>query len=234
VPADGVGGDYYDFLPLGSGRLGIALGDVSGKGMYAGLLAAAVQARLQAITARGAESPAAVMTELNRLTAGTIEGNRFATVFFGAFDAGSSTLTYANAGHPTPLLLVPRGRGRQAKPLDDPQQSSGAGEPGGYELQRLDAHHSPMIGVLPAGGGTPGRGAASVRCPPGSVLLLYTDGLTDVAGDDADARTALLERTVAAVPPGSDAATVVENVLAACLPEPLRDDVALLAVRLTV
>ena len=54
VPADGVGGDYYDFLPLGSGRLGIALGDVSGKGMYAGLLAAAVQARLQAITARGA------------------------------------------------------------------------------------------------------------------------------------------------------------------------------------
>ena len=48
MPADGVGGDYYDFLPLGSGRLGIALGDVSGKGMYAGLLAAALQARLQA------------------------------------------------------------------------------------------------------------------------------------------------------------------------------------------
>ena len=111
VPADGVGGDYYDFLPLGSGRLGIAVADVSGKGMYAGLLAAALQARLQAITASvrpspaasarldeatGArhgrevgESPAAVMTELNRLTAGTIEANRFATVFFGAFDPDS-------------------------------------------------------------------------------------------------------------------------------------------------
>ena len=109
VPADGVGGDYYDFLPLGSGRLGIALGDVSGKGMYAGLLAAAVQARLQAITARGGESPAAVMTELNRLTAGTIEANRFATVFFGAFDAESSSLTYANAGHPPAIVLSANG-----------------------------------------------------------------------------------------------------------------------------
>ena len=77
------------------------------------------------------------------------------------------------------------------------------------------------------------RRSASVRCPPGSLLLLLsTDGLTDVAGDDADARTALLERTVAAVPPGSDAETVVDDVLAACLPDPLRDDVALLAVRL--
>ena len=122
----------------------------------------------------------------------------------------AGTLHYANAGHPAPLLLDHHGR-----------------------LQRLDGHHSPMIGVVPAAGSAPGRGAAGVRCPPGSLLLLYTDGLTDVAGDDADARTALLERTVAAVPPGSDAETVVENVLSACLPEPLRDDVALLAVRLT-
>ena len=89
-----------------------------------------------------------------------------------------------------------------------------------------------MIGVVPIAGGAPGRGAASVRCPPGSLLLLYTDGLTDVAGHDADVRTELLERTVASVPPGSDAGTVVDDVLAACLPEPLRDDVALLVVRL--
>jgi hypothetical protein len=68
--------------------------------------------------------------------------------------------------------------------------------------ERLDAHHSPMIGVLPVVGGAPGRGAASVRCPPGSLLLLYTDGLTDVAGEDAGARTTALERAVAAVPPG--------------------------------
>jgi hypothetical protein len=86
---------------------------------------------------------------------------------------------------------------------------------------------------MPIPGGAPGRGATSVRCPPGSLLqLLHTDGLTDVASDDADARTALLERTVAAVPPGSDTETVVDDVLVACLPEPLRDDIASLAVRL--
>ncbi len=103
-------------------------------------------------------------------------------------------------------------------------------------LQRPDrrARHRPR----PAAASRPRRGDRAAGRPacgarPGSLLLLYTDGLTDVAGDDADARTALLERTVAAVPPGSDAETVVENVLAACLPEPLRDDVALLAVRLT-
>ena len=91
-------------------------------------------------------------------------------------------------------------------------------------------HNATAVSAGRRGGGRPPAPAGG---GPGSLLLLYTDGLTDVAGDDADARTALLERTVAAVPPGSDAETVVENVLAVCLPEPLRDDVALLAVRLT-
>ncbi len=111
-PADDVGGDYYDFLPLSGNRLGIALGDVSGKGMYAGLLAAALQARLQAISAHGPHSPAAVVRELNRLTAGTIEGNRFATLFFGVFDPAASTLTYVNAGHPAAAVFSPGGDAR--------------------------------------------------------------------------------------------------------------------------
>ena len=151
VPADGVGGDYYDFLPLGSGRLGIALGDVSGKGMYAGLLAAAVQARLQAITARGGDSPAEVMTELNRLTAGTIEGNRFATVFFAAFDAGSSTLTYANAGHPPAILLSAEGNVRM---LDATGAVVGWSADAAFEQR-------------------------SVALGPGDVLAVYSDGLSE-------------------------------------------------------
>jgi serine phosphatase RsbU (regulator of sigma subunit) len=105
VPADGVGGDYYDLLPVAGGRLGVALADISGKGMYAGLLAAALQARLQVITASGQHSPAGVLTELNRLTVGTIDENRFATIFFGVFDPAASTLTYASAGHTPGLLL---------------------------------------------------------------------------------------------------------------------------------
>ena len=114
-PADGVGGDYYDFLPLSGDRLGIALGDVSGKGMYAGILAAAFQARLQAIASHGPHSPGAILRELNRLTVGTIEGNRFVTVFFGVFDRrrGNAHLRERRASardHP-----VPNRRGAHAR-----------------------------------------------------------------------------------------------------------------------
>jgi len=65
------------------------------------------------------------------------------------------------------------------------------------------------------------------------VLVLYTDGLTDIAGEDADQRTELLERTVAELPPGVSAQTVVEQVIRICAPARRRDDVAMLAVRLS-
>jgi sigma-B regulation protein RsbU (phosphoserine phosphatase) len=156
VPADGVGGDYYDFLPLARGRIGIALGDVSGKGMYAGLLAAALQARLQAITARRDESPAGVMTELNRLTTGTIEANRFATVFFGAFDPDSFALTYANAGHPPPIVLSADGSVRM---LDVTGAAVGWSAEAAFDEQ-------------------------SVTLAPGDVLAVYSDGLSEAAAPD--------------------------------------------------
>ncbi|GAA1846434.1 hypothetical protein GCM10009836_27510 [Pseudonocardia ailaonensis] len=121
-------------------------------------------------------------------------------------------LHYANAGHPAPLLLTREG-----------------------EMRRLDAHSSPMIGVVPELGraGGAGRTGARVTLPAGALLLLYTDGLTDVAGEDADERSDLLERTLAAAPAGASAEEVLDLLLAACEPVPLRDDVAVLAVRLT-
>jgi serine phosphatase RsbU (regulator of sigma subunit) len=125
--------------------------------------------------------------------------------------AGDRRVRYANAGHPAPLLLRPDGT-----------------------LVRLDQRRSPMIGAVPGLGrrSGPGRSEASVSCEPGTTLLLYTDGLTDIAGEDADARTGLLERTFASLKPASEPDDVVEEVLHACVPEGLRDDVALLAVRL--
>jgi serine phosphatase RsbU (regulator of sigma subunit) len=124
---------------------------------------------------------------------------------------GVRLLRYANAGHPTPLLLQPDGK-----------------------LVRLDAHRSPMVGAVPRLGRRSGEGRSDAALPmaPGSVLLLYTDGLTDAVGEDADERTELLERTVAGMPAGADAEDVVERVLQVCAPAELRDDVALLAVRL--
>jgi len=210
VDGNQVGGDWYDVLPLPDGAVGIAVGDVVGHD----LRAAAAMGQLRGVVrsyAWDGDQPGSVLDRCDQLVQG-LEMAAMATAVYARLDPpdpdGSRTLHYANAGHPTPLLLM------------------------NGDLVRLDGHHSPMIGVMPIPGGALGRGAASVRCPPGSLLLLYTDGLTDVAGHDAEARTALLERTVAAVPPGSDAETVVDDVLAACLPDPLRDDVALLAVRL--
>jgi sigma-B regulation protein RsbU (phosphoserine phosphatase) len=157
-PADGVGGDYYDFLPLAGGRLGIALADVSGKGMYAGLLAAALQARLQAITAHAPESAAGIVRELNRLTVGTIEGNRFATVFFGVFDPAGTTLTYVNAGHPPAVLLSRTG-----------------------ETRTLDAT-APAVGWM-ADAEFP---EASVTLSPGDLFAVFSDGLTEAASPGGD------------------------------------------------
>jgi serine phosphatase RsbU (regulator of sigma subunit) len=123
---------------------------------------------------------------------------------------GERLLRYSNAGHPPPLLLGPDGT-----------------------LLRLDANHSPMIGAVPDFGRRegPGRTEATVRCAPGSVLVLYTDGLTDIAGEDADERTALLEATIGGLAPGVDVETVAEEVIRVCAPSRMRDDVALLALR---
>jgi len=150
-PADGVGGDYYDFLPLPGDRLAIALGDVSGKGMYAGLLAAALQARLQAILVQLPQSPAAVVRELNRLTLGTIEGNRFATLFFGVFDRSTATLTYVNAGHPPAVVVSPDGA-----------------------VQLLHAT-SPAVGLL----GDGDFQESAVRLSDGDLFATFSDGLTE-------------------------------------------------------
>ena len=68
-----------------------------------------------------------------------------------------------------------------------------------------------------------GHTEAQVRCAPGSLLLLNTDGFTDVAGEDAEERADLLERTVAALPPRVSAEEVVERVVNVCLPGELRD-----------
>jgi sigma-B regulation protein RsbU (phosphoserine phosphatase) len=158
VPADSVGGDYYDFLPLADGRLGIALGDVSGKGMYAGLLAAALQARLQAITAHATQSPGDVLRELNRLTVGTIEGNRFATVFFGVFDPAAATLTYVNAGHPPAVVMSRTG-----------------------DTRTLDAT-APAVGWL-ADAAFPQE---VVSLSPGDLIATFSDGLTEAESPEGD------------------------------------------------
>lgn len=107
-PARNVGGDYYDFLQLDNGRVGLALGDIAGKGTYAGILMASLQARLQALAPRTPFEPGALapmMSEINCAMLNSVGSNRYASLFYGVFDAVSGSLHYVNAGHPPGLLL---------------------------------------------------------------------------------------------------------------------------------
>ena len=106
VQARAVGGDYYDFLDFGQGRVGLVLGDVSGKGLYAALLMAHLQATLRSLSARlAAEDLTQLLEGVNHWFWESTAGNHFATLFFGHYDDSRRLLRYANCGHPPPVLL---------------------------------------------------------------------------------------------------------------------------------
>jgi PAS domain S-box-containing protein len=213
VDGNQVGGDWYDVLDLPDGALGLAIGDVAGHDLRAAAAMGQLRGVLRSYAWDGGR-PGSVLDRCDQLVQG-LEMAAMATAVYARVEPpdpdGGRMLCYANAGHPAPLLVEPDGT-----------------------LVRLDEQRSPMIGAVRSLGRRtgPGRAEAVRRCPPGTLLVLYTDGLTDTVGEDADKRTALLERTVAELPPDAAADDVVERVLEVCSPPRLRDDVALLAVRL--
>ena len=156
--ARGVGGDYYDFLPIGERRIGIALADVSGKGLFAGLLMASLQARIQSIAPRHGEALEDLGREINQLMHSTTDTNRYASFFYGLYDDATRELCYINAGHNPPLLLRPR--------------DGAAG--GGPRTIRLETTGT-VIGLIPDAEFR----KDSIQLLPGDILLLYTDGVTE-------------------------------------------------------
>jgi sigma-B regulation protein RsbU (phosphoserine phosphatase) len=138
VPARTVSGDYYDFIPLGSDRLVLAVGDISGKGISAALLMATVHAFVRAYSlepemalmpaslAYGSQedprmyyrgdgstesqvAPAMLMTTLNYQLYRSTPAAKYATMFLGCYDAKARVLTYCNAGHLPPIILRANG-----------------------------------------------------------------------------------------------------------------------------
>jgi sigma-B regulation protein RsbU (phosphoserine phosphatase) len=160
-PALGVGGDYYDFILLSKTELGIAIGDVSGKGIPAALLMATLRAYLRGQTIHRQRDLTAVMATLNRLVYESSAANRYATFFYAEFDAASRALNFVNAGHNSPMVF------RQTD--------------GGREVLRLDTG-GPVIGLMEGCCYRQGR----VALEAGDVLVAYTDGISEAmnAGDD--------------------------------------------------
>jgi len=103
-PANTVGGDFYDILPLPDGRLVVAVGDVAGKGSPAALLMALLLAMMRTLVDEGLE-PGALVTRLNVQVSRHAPPSRFITLFYGVYEPATGEMTFVNAGHTSPLLL---------------------------------------------------------------------------------------------------------------------------------
>ena len=104
-----VGGDYYDFLELKGGKFGIAIGDISGKGIGASLMMASLQASLRGQTLHFKDDLAGLLSQMNGLLYEASTSNRYATFFYSQYEPATRKLTYVNAGHNPPFLLRPQG-----------------------------------------------------------------------------------------------------------------------------
>jgi len=101
-PAREVGGDFYDFVPLADDRMGLVMGDVSGKGVPAAVLMASTQSVLRALAQRGSPSPSRVLAEANEVLCTYIPPNMFVTCFYAILEPESGRFIYANAGQTLP------------------------------------------------------------------------------------------------------------------------------------
>jgi serine phosphatase RsbU (regulator of sigma subunit) len=105
-PALGVSGDYYDIIPLDSGKLGLLVADVCGKGMPAALLGASLHAAIRAIAPGLGSKCGEVLSTANRLLYEATSAEKYATAFYAIYDPGNFTLTYSNAGHYPPIIAA--------------------------------------------------------------------------------------------------------------------------------
>jgi len=151
VPANEVGGDFYDFFMIDEHRVAMVVADVSGKGIPAAFFMAIARTLLRAI-AQFSDSPASCVARLNDLLAADNEEMMFVTLFYAIFDTRDGSLIYANAGHNLPYLLRADGR-----------------------IEVVPGTHGIALAVLPDFDFQEGR----LMLEPGDGLFLYTDGVTE-------------------------------------------------------
>jgi serine phosphatase RsbU (regulator of sigma subunit) len=202
-----VGGDYYDYLELDGGRVGIGLGDVAGKGMPAALLMASFQASLRALAELGL-SPDDTITRINRVMCKTVPDNRFVTFFYGVLDPRTHSMTYVNAGQCPPCIV--RSGGGGIEPLGQ------SGPPLGL---LLESTYKPY----------------TIEMRPGDVLLCYSDGVSEARGTNdeefgEERLGALVSRECARGP--QDIVRVVTEAMAShCAGLSYQDDVTLVVLK---
>jgi sigma-B regulation protein RsbU (phosphoserine phosphatase) len=207
TPARAVGGDFYDYFILGDGRLGLAIGDVSGKGVPAALFMAVTRTLLRAAALRGT-APGDCLGEVNRVILRDAASSLFVTLFYGVLDPSSGVLSYSNGGHNPPFVL-----------------RAGAG------AERLSGRGLP-VGTL--ADSTYQTGQAVLR--PQDLLFLYTDGVTEAMNAAGDLFTAARLQEALEHGNRSTPEALISDVLEAVRrftgSAPQSDDLTTLAVRL--
>ena len=152
-----VGGDFYDFLPLGNGRWGIVIADVSDKGVPAAIFMALSRTVLRTI-AYNREDPADALIRANQIIDKDTQTDLFVTVFYAIIDTSAKTICYANGGHNPPVMLHPDGK---------------------ISLLKTDGI---ALGILP----DVSIESRTEPFNPGDTLILYTDGITEAINEDYD------------------------------------------------
>lgn len=161
--AQKVSGDLYDLFPLSDSRLGVAVADVSGKGIPASLLMAICRTNLRQIACRH-DSPAATLREVNAALLGDMKEGMFITLLYAVVDTARSEVTFARAGHELPLLL--------------------RASPGRSPIGEYVRSEGMPLGLVPDDIFAAAIEDRTERFAPGDVLVLYTDGLTEAPNEE--------------------------------------------------
>jgi sigma-B regulation protein RsbU (phosphoserine phosphatase) len=156
-PARSVSGDYYDFFQLGSGRLGLLLADVSGKGISAALLGASLHSTVRAHAPAAGDRCGELIAKINGVLFETRTPERYATVFYAVYEPSTRMLTYANAGHPPPMVVRQR------------------------TCIRLQST-SPPAGLLPV----LSEVQRSLQLASGDWLLIFSDGIPEASNESGE------------------------------------------------
>jgi sigma-B regulation protein RsbU (phosphoserine phosphatase) len=209
-PARGIGGDYYDFLSLSGGRWGIAIGDVSGKGIGAALLMASLQASLRAQALHPHLDLTALIRDVNRLVHESSPTAFFASLFYAEYEPARRMLQYVNAGHNPPIVVRPG-------------TSS-------CELFHLHAEAVP-IGMY----AEVQFKATQFQLAKDDILVAYTDGITEAANISGELwgveRLESLLRSCSRMAPGEIVERILGKVSDFANGEPQRDDVTLVVMK---
>ncbi|HEY3274947.1 MAG TPA: SpoIIE family protein phosphatase [Methanocella sp.] len=207
IPANEIGGDFYDFIPIDSDRTGIAIADVSGKSVSGALFMALSRADLRA-NVRSCAGAAGAIALTNDLIAQDSKSGMFVTLFYGVLDTGARTLTYVNAGHNPPVVL------------DEKSGTLGM-------LARTGVALGAMEGTA--------YEERTMPLTSGTVIVLYTDGVTEANRNDGELFGEERLNNIVRTSAGQTAGQVLERIKAGtlkfCDGAPQADDITLMVVK---